>query len=273
MSRTAPTCVILTNGNVFARIIVEPLFADPRFRVNGVVRITGDYAGRSGLSSAWTLARQTTIPYLIYKILLTVIFAVGGRCGIKAARNVQSVARVYDIPVLSARSVFDAAVRRFIEARTPDVIVSVSCPQRIPAELLQFASRACVNVHSSLLPTYAGLAPSFWVLANGEPEAGTTAHYMVERLDAGDVLAQRRISIPTPTSAFALFHELAREGASALADGLAIAALGGAAHPQRQDKRTYFSHPDLRSYLRLRQRGHRLIRIATCGRSPGPTYV
>jgi len=258
----ATTCVILTNGNVFARIIVEPVFTDPRFRVTGVVIVTGDYNGRSGVASAWALARETTIPYLIYKVLLLMIYRVGRGFGANAARNVQSVARVHDVPLLKVRSVSDERVGRFIKERGPDVLLSVSCPQHIPAQLRQLAARACVNVHSSLLPAYAGLAPYFWVLANGERESGTTVHYMVEQLDAGDVLAQRRLPIEFHTSAFALFHGLAREGALALLDGLAVAALGASARAQGLAARTYYSHPDLQSYIRLRQRGYHLIRIS-----------
>jgi len=172
----ATTCVILTNGNVFARIIVEPVFTDPRFRVTGVVIVTGDYNGRSGVASAWALARETTIPYLIYKVLLLMIYRVGRGFGANAARNVQSVARVHDVPLLKVRSVSDERVGRFIKERGPDVLLSVSCPQHIPAELRQLAARACVNVHSSLLPAYAGLAPYFWVLAmaNGSLERPST---------------------------------------------------------------------------------------------------
>src|SRR5262249_53878895 len=154
-------------------------------------------------------------------------------------------ARLHDVPLLKARSVSDERVRRFIAERSPDVLLSVSCPQHVPAELRQLAASACVNVHSSLLPAYAGLAPYFWVLANGERESGTAGHYMVEPLGAGNVPAQRRLPIEVRTSAFALFHDLAREGALALLDGLAIAALGASARPQDQAVRTYYSHPDL----------------------------
>jgi hypothetical protein len=135
-----PTCVILTNGNVFARVILEPIFADPRWRVTGVVRITGDYLGQTGWRSAWWLARRTAVPYLAYKLALAVTYSVARWFGASAAQDVEAIARMHNVPVMHAQRVSDFIVTKFITERTPDVLVSVSCPQHIPQAILDCQS-------------------------------------------------------------------------------------------------------------------------------------
>jgi len=77
----------------------------------------------------------------------------------------------------------------------PDVIVSVSCPQIFKLDLIDIPKKACLNVHGALLRNYRGMMPSFWMLANGEKEAGVSVHFIEERLDAGDVCGQTRFEI------------------------------------------------------------------------------
>ena len=262
-----PTAVVITNGNHFARIILEPVVADSRWRVVGIVHIRGDHTGNTGLRSAIAIGRRTALPYLVYKVTSAVAFVVAHLLRPTLARDVESVVRDLGIDILRARHVGDPCVAEFIRQCAPDFLISVSCPQRIPPAILGLARRASLNVHSSPLPAYAGLAPSFWVLANGESETATTVHYMVPRLDAGRILVQARCPIPPGISAFSLFETLAHLGGQALQEGLALALEGSPGWEQRMTRRSYFSHPDFRSYLRLRRHGHRLCRIAEFVRS------
>jgi hypothetical protein len=153
-------------------------------------------------------------------------------------------------------------VQRSLAEARPDVIVSVSCPQKIGSELISLARRAAINIHSSLLPRYAGLAPYFWVLSRGEAETGVTVHHMTSTFDAGNVLTQRRLPVRPGVSAFALFEELARAGGEGLVEAIEAAAHGCVGDEQRHADRSYFSHPTFGSYLELRRRGHRLIALS-----------
>lgn len=264
---SAPTLVVVTNGNHFARLILEPALSDPRWRVLGIVHIIGDHTGNTGLRSAIAVGRRTTVPYLMYKVACAAAFAIARSVGHGLGRDVESLAREQGIDVVRARHVRETRVSEFIAGRVPDFLISVSCPQRLPAWILGLARRASLNVHCSLLPAYAGLAPYFWVLANNERETATTVHYMVPKLDAGCVLVQARSPILPGISAFALFERLARLGGEALRNGLALAIEGDPGREQPTGGRSYFSHPDWQSYLRLRKHGHRLCRIGELARA------
>jgi methionyl-tRNA formyltransferase len=240
--------VVLTNGNVFARIILEQLVAERGAEIAKIVLITGDYKGRSGLAALRWLARVTTWPYLIYKIAT---LAAGRRA------RVADLAEQYGIPIEEHVAVNE------IESLDADLVVSVSCPQIIPARLLKNGG---INIHSSLLPRYGGLAPYYWVLSDGETRTGTTVHFMTSKLDEGNILGVAEVAIEKHDSSFALFTRLARAGAPLLADAVTRALSGDRGTPMTGE-RTYRSHPDFASYRRLRRNGHRLVRLGELWRA------
>ncbi|HEX2834594.1 MAG TPA: formyltransferase family protein [Thermoanaerobaculia bacterium] len=233
--------VVLTNGNHFARILLEQLVAERAGEIAKIILITGDYKGRTGFGALRWLAGVTTWPYLVYKVATVLV----------ARRGVADLARQYDIPIERHASVKELA------SLDAELVVSVSCPQIIPSRLLKNGG---INIHSSLLPRYGGLAPYYWVLADGESRTGTTVHVMTQKVDEGNILGVAEVGIEKNDSAFALFTRLARAGAPLLADAVTRALRGDPGTPM-SGERTYRSHPDFASYRRLRRNGHRLVRL------------
>lgn len=251
--------LIVTNGNFFAWVIIRGLLRFLCPAEAAILEVTGDYRGRTGLRSLLWVARRTALPYLLFKIAVIGATGIGKVLGGRRQRELgfpKSLRRG------SAASIAEEAAVGFIEGFRPDVIVSVSCPQRIPDKVLEMARLCSVNIHSSLLPRYAGLAPYFWVLANKEAQTGTTVHYMTSRFDEGRILRQRVVRIEDNCSAFSLFLTLAREGGAALGEAVILAAQGYEGVEQCPSERSYFSHPDWRSYFRLRKNGFRLVRVS-----------
>jgi phosphoribosylglycinamide formyltransferase 1 len=80
---------------------------------------------------------------------------------------------------------------------------------------LKAFSRRIINIHPSLLPKFPGLEAWKQALVAGEEVSGCTVHYVDEKIDHGQILAQREIAIlpnDTPESLHAriqiLEHEL-----------------------------------------------------------------
>ena len=82
-----------------------------------------------------------------------------------------------------------------LSALQADIFLSVCFPRRLPAQLLQLAGTACLNIHPSLLPAYRGPAPIFWQFRGGEGDLGVTLHALSDELDAGPVLAQHSVAL------------------------------------------------------------------------------
>jgi len=258
----AQPIVIITNGNYFARLILTGLFEEFRGRISRVVLITGDYKGRTGLSALQWLIRKTALPYIAYKVVQMIGVAAAQRLRLRAVLDVSALAKEYGVPISSFTTIrSDEAVQSVLDG-SPELVVSVSCPQRIGERILSAPSCGAINIHSSLLPRYRGLAPYYWVLADNERETGTTVHYMTANFDEGNILAQAKMSIAPGESAFGLFRRLAMAGSSVLVEAARRALAGDAGMPQPVESPSYRSHPDFSSYVRLRQNGFRLMRLS-----------
>jgi methionyl-tRNA formyltransferase len=117
----------------------------------------------------------------------------------------------------------------------PDLILVACFPRRLPPEVVGLARWDCLNLHPSLLPRYRGPAPLFWQLRAGETETGVTLHRITARLDAGELIAQRRVALPEGASGSELEGLLGEEGGGLLLETVA-AAPGGALFARPQDE-------------------------------------
>jgi phosphoribosylglycinamide formyltransferase-1 len=61
--------------------------------------------------------------------------------------------------------------------------------------MLQAFSRRIINIHPSLLPNFPGLEAWKQALVAGEKVTGCTVHYVDERIDHGQILAQKKARI------------------------------------------------------------------------------
>jgi phosphoribosylglycinamide formyltransferase 1 len=80
--------------------------------------------------------------------------------------------------------------------------------------MLKAFHRRIVNIHPSLLPKFPGLEAWKQALAAGEKVTGCTVHYVDEKIDHGQILAQREVTIlpnDTPESLHARIHILEHE--------------------------------------------------------------
>ncbi len=153
---------------------------------------------------------------------------------------VKSLAHEAGLTVLTPDSLRDEAFLQEMEQMRPDIGVVVAYGKILPREVLDLPPYGCINVHASLLPKYRGAAPIAWALLQGEVVTGVSVIRMVERLDAGDILMARTISIGEEEDALELGERLARVGAEALIDTLQGLEEGTLRPiPQREEEASY----------------------------------
>jgi methionyl-tRNA formyltransferase len=150
-------------------------------------------------------------------------------------------------------------ISRLVEERV-DLIVSFSAPCVFGPELLSIPSKGCVNLHCSLLPRYAGLLPSFWVLYHGEREAGATVHYMDTKIDNGAILGQVSVPVTGAMSMMDVIERTKLAGGDLMASVVERIRRGDATvSPNRPEEGSYFSWPSMEQMGDFRRRGGRLI--------------
>lgn len=128
----------------------------------------------------------------------------------------------------------------------PDLLITAAYGQFLPTKLLNAAKIAAINVHGSLLPKYRGGAPVQYSIINGDRETGITIMYMVKKMDAGDMIAQRSIPIERDDDNGTMFKKLSILGRDLLLDTLPDL-INGNVHPQKQDPDKVTFSPNISS--------------------------
>ncbi|MDD7750624.1 MAG: bifunctional UDP-4-amino-4-deoxy-L-arabinose formyltransferase/UDP-glucuronic acid oxidase ArnA [bacterium] len=158
-------------------------------------------------------------------------------------RSVAEVAADHGIPVYAPENPNHPLWVARIKAMKPDYIFSFYYRSLIGKELLAVPSKGALNLHGSLLPKYRGCAPINWAVINGEKETGVTLHVMTEKVDAGDIVAQKKISIGANDTAKDVHLKAAKAAAELLAaelPKLAKAKTKVKGKKQNEKEATYF---------------------------------
>ena len=110
--------------------------------------------------------------------------------------SVEKVLNKAKIPTIKiSNSINHSSNVDLIKKLNADLILIIAGNQIINKEILNSTKYGVFNVHSSLLPFYKGLMPSFWVLKNKEKYTGVTLYKLTEGIDDGPIIASRKIKI------------------------------------------------------------------------------
>lgn len=77
-----------------------------------------------------------------------------------------------------------------------------------PRIILEKENIEIINFHNALLPQYPGRNAASWAIYNGEKETGITWHYVNNKIDAGNIIVQKRILIGSEEKAYELAARL-----------------------------------------------------------------
>jgi len=128
----------------------------------------------------------------------------------------------------------------------PDVIVVASFPQIIPASVLATARIGALNMHASALPRHRGVDGIFGTYWDDDSEAAITIHWINERIDAGDIAAQKSIPLARGRPSRELYMELASIGVELLAGVLEEVSSGHMPRRKQDESRaSYRSAADI----------------------------
>src|SRR5436853_5717588 len=89
----------------------------------------------------------------------------------------------------------EAELVRMLRDAEVDLVLLAGFMRVLKSPMLQAFPRRIVNIHPSLLPKYPGLEAWKQALDAGETVTGCTVHYVDEKIDHGDIIAQRDVPI------------------------------------------------------------------------------
>jgi len=102
-----------------------------------------------------------------------------------------------------------------ITNQNPDLIIVVAF-RILPENIFSIPKFGTINLHASLLPKYRGAAPINWAIINGEKETGLTTFFINEKVDTGNIILQKKVSIFDEECFGELYRRLSTIGAELL---------------------------------------------------------
>ena len=166
---------------------------------------------------------------------------------------VKKLAISKNIEVITPEKIKATSVMDKIKAIVPDLIVVSAYGKIIPKKILDIPSLYCINVHASLLPKYRGAAPINWAIVRGEEITGITIMQMNEKLDSGEIMFQKKLSIKSDEDSGTLHDRLALLGKESIKEAIEIIASDKASFTQQNDDLATFA-----PIIKKEQRTHQL---------------
>ncbi|OGD72223.1 MAG: methionyl-tRNA formyltransferase [Candidatus Coatesbacteria bacterium RBG_13_66_14] len=161
-------------------------------------------------------------------------------------RNVQHTpvresAEKLGLPVIQPESARDPGLVEYLKTLDPDLFTVVAYGNFLPGKLLSVPRLAALNLHFSHLPAYRGAAPVNWALVDGVDTTGVTVQRMVKKMDAGDVVLQRKLSVGPDETAPELQERLTALGIPLLAEAVNLIFSGNDDRTPQDESRVTFA--------------------------------
>lgn len=115
--------------------------------------------------------------------------------GLDFARERGIETAVVDSRLFATRAHFDAQLLSVIDRHLPDLVLLAGFMRILTAEFVNHYAGRMLNIHPSLLPSFAGLATHRQALDAGVKLHGATVHYVTPQLDHGPIIAQAAVPV------------------------------------------------------------------------------
>lgn len=164
-----------------------------------------------------------------------------GRQGSTSPTPVKKTAKEHNIPVKTYGSLRNREdVETEIKSYQPDLILVAAYGKIIPQNILDIPKLYPLNIHGSILPKLRGASPVQYAILEGLTETGITLMVMNDKMDEGDILKIKKITIEKQETSPSLFAKMATDAADFLIETLPEI-ISGTLKPQPQDhtKATY----------------------------------
>lgn len=263
---------LLSNQDLTSNIIFSRLFGSPHIQIIGVGFTKTLVPRRRGfVTGSLMLLRKMDWRYWTYLVFVNGayrLFESLAQCRNMSQswdwpRALRSECRRTKVPVLETSDINAPEFVDIIRKARPDLLL-IRINQVLHAHLLSIPSLGTWCIHSSLLPSYGGIAAELHGLSRGEPILGSTIFRVERELDRGPALFQVPLRANTSWSLFRNTLENNLRAAELLRSSVERLAVCGSAEPELilpRPSESYHSWPVRSDIRRFHSRGLSLIQL------------
>ncbi len=116
------------------------------------------------------------------------------------------------LSVMQPTKLRDESFLEELASLQPDLQIVVAF-RMLPKVVWDLPKLGTFNLHASLLPDYRGAAPIHWSIINGETKTGVTTFFIDDKIDTGEIIASKEITIGKEETVGTLHDKLMYLGA------------------------------------------------------------
>jgi phosphoribosylglycinamide formyltransferase-1 len=109
------------------------------------------------------------------------------------------------------RNIYDAILTDALKKHAVDLVCLAGFMRLLSAGFIREFPGRILNIHPSLLPSFAGLDAQYQALQHGAKITGCTVHFVDEYLDAGPIVAQAAVPVLDDDTVETLSARILRE--------------------------------------------------------------
>lgn len=129
-------------------------------------------------------------------------------------------AKNFGIMVFDPETPNEESFIKALSTLKPDLFVLCAYGHILSGELLKVPRLGGINIHPSLLPKYRGAAPIQRAIIADEKKTGVTIFFMDEKVDHGEMIVQKELTIEPAETFGSLSNRLSLMSAEMITDGL-----------------------------------------------------
>jgi len=141
-----------------------------------------------------------------------------------------------------------------------ELVVSILGNQIFKSPLLNATSLGCINLHTSLLPIYRGMMPTFWVMKNNEKTTGVSVFHMDEGIDSGPIICQKEVIINSNDTQKKLIKRTKKIGMELISKAIDLIEDGQLEYIiNEQNKSSYYGFPNRQDVKHFKKQGKKFF--------------
>ncbi len=115
----------------------------------------------------------------------------------------------HKIPVFTPQNAGEiSSITPILKKLSPDFSIVADYGIMIPDDVISLPKLETLNIHFSKLPKYRGPSPVQFAILNGEKSAWISVIKLVKKLDAGDIIYQKEVSLSGDETTGSLYKKL-----------------------------------------------------------------
>ncbi|WP_299158878.1 methionyl-tRNA formyltransferase [uncultured Tenacibaculum sp.] len=138
---------------------------------------------------------------------------------------VKKYALSQNLPILQPKNLKNEEFQEDLKKWNANLQIVVAF-RMLPKTVWSMPAFGTFNLHASLLPEYRGAAPINWAIINGETKTGVTTFFIDDKIDTGEIILQKEVSIENNEILGQLHDKLMYLGANLVAETVDLIAKG-----------------------------------------------